>query len=512
MADDAQPAANSGFLNPQRCSQTRKTAKTAGFDELPATSPDRHATVSSSRCLQLPSAAGHFGSSDMGRIEVHNPGIRSQRPRLLAPALWLLALSPLIADDPPVRSVRDTVVDQLLLQDGTRLKGVAVARKPPQLLVRTSWLKQHAPDFLERSVRPVARTSLQANAQRLKVLLTEAAAKQPAGEQESDPPGNLARTTLLQEVLQRLEPDEDVLPTHVVVESLRSTFRTADLRTDAQRMLGLRAMAADIADFEQLHWKTVAARLQQSAAAAPGPAEPAADMTEAQLQQIAWCILAAIDVRTNEALKLVRSGTAFIDEASRPDPAQLLQVAAGQSTRGLLQDLLDEASGQPVSLNAGKESVHGVLETLPTAAADMARARQKRTVVVSEFTTDLNSGQAAVRRSLWYQAADEKWHLTAAVTGTATAGEHQVSDLAALHNDPQVQQIAALSAALGLQQQLQTALGMGAVVQRALQNAATQLEDLLQQALTARLLTGKHRPLLIRETAVKPSTAAKPRP
>ncbi|MFN5974102.1 MAG: hypothetical protein ACK48U_06635, partial [Planctomyces sp.] len=61
----------------------------------------------------------------MGRIEVHNPGIRSQRPRLLAPALWLLALSPLIADDPPVRSVRDTVVDQLLLQDGTRLKGVA---------------------------------------------------------------------------------------------------------------------------------------------------------------------------------------------------------------------------------------------------------------------------------------------------------------------------------------------------------------------------------------------------
>ncbi|MFN5734021.1 MAG: hypothetical protein ACK48R_19420, partial [Planctomyces sp.] len=249
----------------------------------------------------------------MGRIEVHKPGVCSQRPRLLAPALWLLALSPLIADDPPVRSVRDTVVDQMLLQDGTRLKGVAVARKPPQLLVRTSWLKQHAPDFLERSVRPVARTSLQANAQRLKVLLTEAAAKQPAGEQESDPPGNLARTTLLQEVLQRLEPDEDVLPTHVVVESLRSTFRTADLRTDAQRMLGLRAMAADITDFEQMHWKAVAARLQQSTAAAPGMAEPAADMSEAQLQQVAWCIRAAIDVRTNEALKLVRSGTAFID-------------------------------------------------------------------------------------------------------------------------------------------------------------------------------------------------------
>ena len=307
----------------------------------------------------------------MGRIEVHKPGVCSQRPRLLAPALWLLALSPLIADDPPVRSVRDTVVDQMLLQDGTRLKGMAVSRKPPQLLVRTGWLKQHAPDFLERSVRPVARTSLQANAQRLKVLLTEAAAKQPAGEQKSDPPGNLARTTLLQEVLQRLEPDEDLLPTHVVVESLRSTFRTADLRTDAQRMLGLRAMAADITDFEQLHWKAVAARLQQSAAAAPGPAEPAADMTEAQLQQVAWCILAAIDVRTNEALKLVRSGTAFIDEDSRPDPAQLLQVAANQSTRGLLQDLLDEASGQPVRLNAGKESVHGVLETLPPAAADM---------------------------------------------------------------------------------------------------------------------------------------------
>ena len=49
-------------------------------------------------------------------------------------------------------------------------------------------------------------------------------------------------------------------------------------------------------------------------------------------------------------------------------------------------------------------------------------------------------------------------------------------------------------------------------MQRALQNAATQFEDLLQQALTARLLTGKHRPLLIRETAVKSSTAEKSRP
>jgi hypothetical protein len=119
--------------------------------------------------------------------------------------------------------------------------------------------------------------------------------------------------------------------------------------------------------------------------------------------------------------------------------------------------------------------------------------------VLSEFTTDLNAGHAAVRRSLWYQTADRNWHLTAAATGTATAGENTAADIAALQNDPQVQQIAALVAIPGLQQQLQTALGMGAVVQRALQNATTQFEDLLQQALTARLLTGNQRPLLIKE-------------
>ncbi len=433
----------------------------------------------------------------MDRMQIQHRCVRLLQPLLLTPAMWLLPLLSLLADEPPVRSVRDTVVDHLLLQDGTRLKGIAVSRKPPQLLVRTSWLKQHAPGFLEQSVRPSARTSLQSSTLKLKELLTEAASQLPLAEQP-DRPQNPARTTLLQEVLERLEPDEELLPTHVVVESRRSSFRTADLRNDAQRMLGLRAMAADLSDFENLHWKTVAARLQQAPAAMPRLPEPAADMTDTQLQQVAWCILAAIDVRTNEALKLVRSGTAIIDENSRPDPAQLLQAAATQSLNGLLQDLLNEAAGQPASLNTSSDAGHGLTESLPKAAADMAHAQQRRTVVLSEFTTDLNAGHAAVRRSLWYQTADRNWHLTAAATGTATAGENTAADIAALQNDPQVQQIAALVAIPGLQQQLQTALGMGAVVQRALQNATTQFEDLLQQALTARLLTGNQRPLLIK--------------
>ncbi|MFM7167504.1 MAG: hypothetical protein ACKO3T_19855, partial [Planctomycetaceae bacterium] len=63
--------------------------------------------------------------------------------------------------------------------------------------------------------------------------------------------------------------------------------------------------------------------------------------------------------------------------------------------------------------------------------------------------------------------------------------------------------ITELAAILGLpRQQMQTALGMGAVVQRALQRAGTQFDELLQQALTARLLFGFQRPLLIQDDAV----------
>ena len=83
----------------------------------------------------------------------------------------------------------------------------------------------------------------------------------------------------------------------------------------------------------------------------------------------------------------------------------------------------------------------------------------------------------------------------------ANAADIQASELEALQGDPQVQQITQLAAALQLPtQQLQTALGMGAAVQRALQQASTQFEELLQQALTAKLLHGTQRPLLIKDS------------
>lgn len=511
MPADAEPAANSVFPDPHYCSQTRKTAEIAGFVGFPTTSQQTAVRG------MLPGQQLHIRAAGIPRL-AHTPVTaawfcrRSQmdcvRVSMLHTLLLLLLPCPLPwkilqADDPPVRSVRDTVADQLLLQDGTRLKGIAVSKKPPRLLVRTGWLRLHAPAFLERSVRPAARKSLQTSAARLQELLTEAAEHSTSGEKQREQPENLARTTLLQEVLQRLQPDDELLPTHVVVESRRATFRTADLRSEPQRMLGLRASLADLTDFENLHWKTVASRLQQAGPAAAGFPEPAAEITESQLQQAVWCILAAIDVRTNEAVRLIRSGTAIIDEDSRPDPAQLLQAAASQSLGGVLQELLNEASGQPATAPAAGTGPESATEALPAAAVAIAAQRQRRTVVLSEFSADPGAGQAAVRRTLWYQASAGTWHLVAAAQGTANVGENQPEDAAALQQDPQIQQITELAAILGLpRQQMQTALGMGAVVQRALQRAGTQFDELLQQALTARLLFGFQRPLLIQEDAV----------
>jgi hypothetical protein len=390
------------------------------------------------------------------------------------------------------------VVDHLLLRNGTVLKGLAVSRKPPRLLVRTSWLQKNAAEFLEQSVRPVARQSLQHSRSRLKELListTEAVAAADAGQKKSP-----ARQTLLEEVLQRLEPNENELPSLILVESSRTGFRTHDLRTDSQRVLCSEAMAADLADLENLHWKTIATRLQQTSPTPPAMPQATGELTDEDLQTAALCILAAIDVRTNNAVRLVRSGATVIDEENRPDPAQLLQAAAGQSLNSLLQELLAEAAGsaaEPTQVTPDRAS----LELLPAAAAQIAAQKRLRTVVLSEFSADLQSGTVQVRRSLWYQTVNRNWQLTAFATGSANAAEIRPADLQALQDDPQVQQISQLAAALQLPaQQLQTALGMGAAVQRALQLASTQFEELLQQALTTKLLHGTQRPLLIRDS------------
>ena len=223
-------------------------------------------------------------------------------------------------------------------------------------------------------------------------------------------------------------------------------------------------------------------------------------LTDDDLQRAVLCILAAIDVRTNNAVRLVRSGATVIDEENRPDPAQLLQAAAGQSLNSLLQELLAEAAGpaaEPTQVTSDPAS----LETLPAAAAQIAAQKGLRTVVLSEFSADLQGGTVQVRRALWYQNANKSWQLTAFAAGSANAADIQASELEALQDDPQVQQITQLAAALQLPaQQLQTALGMGAAVQRALQQASTQFEELLQQALTAKLLHGTQRPLLIKDS------------
>ncbi len=439
-------------------------------------------------------------------------------PRRISALVSLVALAGLlwqtaIGDEPPappdnvaaqqqplprVRSVRDTVVDHLLLRNGTVLKGLAVSRKPPRLLVRTSWLQKHAAEFLEQSVRPVAQQSLQHSRSRLKeLLISTAEAVEAADSAQKKSP---ARQTLLEEVLQRLEPNENELPSLIVVESSRTGFRTHDLRTDSQRVLCSHAMAADLADLENLHWKTIATRLQQTAQRPLAMPQAAGELTDDDLQRAVLCILAAIDVRTNNAVRLVRSGATVIDEENRPDPAQLLQAAAGQSLNSLLQELLAEAAGpaaEPTQVTSDPAS----LETLPAAAAQIAAQKGLRTVVLSEFSADLQGGTVQVRRALWYQNADKSWQLTAFAAGSANAADIQASELEALQDDPQVQQITQLAAALQLPaQQLQTALGMGAAVQRALQQASTQFEELLQQALTAKLLRGTQRPLLIRDS------------
>ena len=52
------------------------------------------------------------------------------------------------------KSARDGVMDQLRLQDGTALLGMAIAEMPPQLLVRTAWLQAKYPELVAARIQP----------------------------------------------------------------------------------------------------------------------------------------------------------------------------------------------------------------------------------------------------------------------------------------------------------------------------------------------------------------------
>jgi hypothetical protein len=382
---------------------------------------------------------------------------------------------------PPVkaRSARDGVMDQLRLQDGTVLLGMAVVETPPQLLVRTAWLQAKHAELVTARIQPELKRHSELRFRELRELLERE--RDAVGAAGPGGPEAIQRASLLQEVLERLDAEAPPLPRWVVFQAARPRFRSGELQTVQRREVCRMAFLQAIADVEEREWKSLVKELQMiqtlpTVALPDLTAEANAPSAEALRDQI----LAAMDVRLNAVTSLIQTGGVFVDEGQRPDPGALIQMALNQNLEGTLQELLNEVAGAPLK---SKPEPEEALEE----AFRAAERKSHRTLLISDLNFDLNAGTALVRRRLYFRGSEKRWNLVHQVGGSASVRDVQPDQIQPLENDPQIQQIAALVQGLGIDNgQMQTALKMGTVVQAAQNNSKLSFEAAIQDVLTGR--------------------------
>ncbi len=381
--------------------------------------------------------------------------------------------------DLAARSFRDRVCDVAILADGVRLNGVALSDSPARLVLRTVRLKADAAELFTNEVIPLLMTQL--NSQNEHIIKT---LRQRIDKLKIDAPDDLQQVGLLEEVIERLKPDEEHLPEFVVVEIEPKRLKKLETLPPNRRDLATLALLNRIQDFENLHWKTVAMRLQEI------PADqlkrPTPHTKAAPADFVAEQILAAVDVRLNKATRLIRTGDSFVKEDAKPDIAVLMSSLLGDSLNNTLQELLDETGGSPKKAST---AINANDATLPAAARQIAENDGRSTVVVSSFEFDLASGAASVTRQLFQNSNPGGWKLVHSVIGSSTTNDVTEEQVQKIEDDPQIKQISGLLSQLSRDgNSLKTAMQMGAVVQSASSKADTAFQSAIQDLITARAI------------------------
>ena len=412
-------------------------------------------------------------------------------PLLKAIACGLFALISVVSAStvakgqmPPAkaRSFRDRVVDQVSLNDNTRIRGMLMNRRPAHLLVNTTWMRTNCADFYEKDLLPqIKATQVTPNASLVEALQKEIDLLKSINPEEQQ------RIGLLKEVLARLTPEEFGEPQFIVLELPKSRVTNVESQSDARRELCRLALLNDLQDIEETHWKSILEQLQAIPVANRKLTAPQASTHgRDNLEQI----LAAVDIRMNTASRLIQTGSTVVDESAKPDLSLLLNSMLEGNVRSVLTELLDE--GQPRQPQASPT------DTLPTAASRIADSKNHSTVVLSDFDFDLTTSSATVTRRLFRKGDNGQWRLLHSNRETSTAADVQPGQIESIENDPQVKEIAKLVEGLGLGNgQFSNALQMGAVVQTALGNANQKFEETIQDIITVRNLTNAQEPPVI---------------
>lgn len=380
------------------------------------------------------------------------------------------------------KSYRDRVCDIAILSDGTRLNGIALGDSPARLVLRTVRLKSDASELFANEISPLLKKQLHSRNEPVVTAL-----QQRIDKLKIDAPDDLQQVGLLEEVIERLKPDEERLPEFVLVEIEPKRLKKLETLAPNRRELAMLALLNQIQDFEELHWKTVATRLQEIPAEQlkrPTPATQAAPP-----DFIAQRILAAVDVRLNKATRLIRTGDTFVHEDAKPDMAVLMSSLLGDSLNNTLQELLDETGGAAAKSTTATSANDA---TLPEAAIRIAEKNGNSTAVVSSFEFDLARGAASVTRQLFRNSNPGGWKLVSTVTGASTTNDVTEEQVQKIEDDPQIKQISGLLSQLsGDGNSLKTALQMGAVVQSASSKADTAFQSAIQDLITARAISNE---------------------
>lgn len=386
------------------------------------------------------------------------------------------------------KSFRDRVCDVAILSDGARLNGIALSDSPARLVLRTMRLKSDAPELFANEIDPLVISQLHSRNEHVVTAL-----RQRIDKLKIDAPDDLQQVGLLEEVIERLQPDEEHLPEFIVVEIEPGRLKKLERLPPHRRELATLALLNRIQDFEELHWKTVTTRLQEIPAEKLKRAAPATQATAPEF--IAEQILAAVDVRLNHATRLIRTGETFVAEDAKPDMAVLMSSLLGDSLNNTLQELLSETGGvAPKTSNAASTNA----TKLPAAAAKIAEKNGNSTAVVSSFEFDLARGAASVTRQLFRNSNPGDWKLVNSVIGSSTTNDVTEEQVQKIEDDPQIRQISGLLSQLsGDGNSLKTALQMGAVVQSASSKADTAFQSAIQDLITARAISDETPPTVV---------------
>lgn len=384
------------------------------------------------------------------------------------------------------KSYRDRVCDLAILADGTKLTGIAISESPARIVLRTARLKTGAADLFTSEIQPALANQHGQQNQKLTSIL-----QLRTDQLRIDAPDDLQQIGFLEEVIERLSPHDDhQVPPWIIVEIEPLRLKRLETLAPNRRELATLALLNEIDAFEELHWKTVATRLHaipESQLKRPASSQQTV-LPEAQAERI----LAAIDVRLNNATRLICTGNEFVAEDAKPDMATLLSSLLGDSLNSTLQELLNETGGAA----ANPSSVtHQNDDKLPTAAIQLAKNNDHATVVVSSFEFDIASGAASVTRRLFRNSKSGEWNLVSTTTGSSTTNDVTPEQIQKIEDDPHVKQISGLLSQLSPDSStLKTAFQMGAVVQSALSKADAAFQTTLQDILTARMAVNETPP------------------